>query len=371
MINQWANVVRWEMRPRVLLRTTEFLWQEGHTAHADEAEAREEMLTDARRLPRVRRRRPGDAGADRREVGGGALPGRGHDALDRGDDAGRQGAAGRHLALPGAELRRGGGDRVLRPRGRPPARPHHLLGRLDPPARGADHVPLRRRRAAPAAGGGALAGRDRADPARRGAPTRWRRRREALAAELREQSFGGAPVRATVDSRDRGPADRRWEWVKKGVPLVVELGPRDLDERRASRCAAATTLERKPRDASPATSSSPASRRPSTEIQRGYFEAAAERLESRTARDIADLGDFRRVVRSRRRGLDAGRLRPGSLERSARVARGARGAEGLGPLPAARPAARPTAPAASSPASRRRSKRSSARPTERRVGHDG
>ena len=45
MINQWANVVRWELRPRVLLRTTEFLWQEGHTAHADEAEAREEMLT--------------------------------------------------------------------------------------------------------------------------------------------------------------------------------------------------------------------------------------------------------------------------------------------------------------------------------------
>src|SRR5918997_2898233 len=47
LINQWANVVRWELRPRVLLRTTEFLWQEGHTAHADEAEAREktsEML---------------------------------------------------------------------------------------------------------------------------------------------------------------------------------------------------------------------------------------------------------------------------------------------------------------------------------------
>ena len=34
LLNQWANVVRWEMRPRVFLRTTEFLWQEGHTAHA-------------------------------------------------------------------------------------------------------------------------------------------------------------------------------------------------------------------------------------------------------------------------------------------------------------------------------------------------
>jgi prolyl-tRNA synthetase len=42
LINQWANVVRWEMRTRLFLRTAEFLWQEGHTAHATEAEAREE-----------------------------------------------------------------------------------------------------------------------------------------------------------------------------------------------------------------------------------------------------------------------------------------------------------------------------------------
>jgi prolyl-tRNA synthetase len=40
LLNQWANVVRWELRPRVLLRTTEFLWQEGHTAHATEEDAR-------------------------------------------------------------------------------------------------------------------------------------------------------------------------------------------------------------------------------------------------------------------------------------------------------------------------------------------
>lgn len=42
LINQWANVVRWEMRTRMFLRTTEFLWQEGHTAHATEKEAIEE-----------------------------------------------------------------------------------------------------------------------------------------------------------------------------------------------------------------------------------------------------------------------------------------------------------------------------------------
>jgi prolyl-tRNA synthetase len=44
LINQWANIVRWEMRPRLFLRTTEFLWQEGHTAHATEQEAIDETM---------------------------------------------------------------------------------------------------------------------------------------------------------------------------------------------------------------------------------------------------------------------------------------------------------------------------------------
>jgi len=44
LINQWANVLRWEKRTTLFLRTTEFLWQEGHTAHATEAEAEEETL---------------------------------------------------------------------------------------------------------------------------------------------------------------------------------------------------------------------------------------------------------------------------------------------------------------------------------------
>ena len=43
-VNQWANVVRWEMRTRLFLRTSEFLWQEGHTAHATKEEAMEETL---------------------------------------------------------------------------------------------------------------------------------------------------------------------------------------------------------------------------------------------------------------------------------------------------------------------------------------
>ena len=51
LINQWANVVRWEMRTRLFLRTTEFLWQEGHTAHATEEEALEETLPYADNCP--------------------------------------------------------------------------------------------------------------------------------------------------------------------------------------------------------------------------------------------------------------------------------------------------------------------------------
>lgn len=44
LINQWANVVRWEMRTRLFLRTAEFLWQEGHTAHANAQEAEQEAI---------------------------------------------------------------------------------------------------------------------------------------------------------------------------------------------------------------------------------------------------------------------------------------------------------------------------------------
>src|SRR2546427_1935556 len=62
LINQWCNVVRWELRPRLFLRTTEFLWQEGHTCHASEDDARtyalriladtyEQTMTDVMAMP--------------------------------------------------------------------------------------------------------------------------------------------------------------------------------------------------------------------------------------------------------------------------------------------------------------------------------
>ena len=61
LINQWANVVRWEKVTRPFLRTTEFLWQEGHTAHETEEEAEEETLQMLDVYAEVCRDRAGDA----------------------------------------------------------------------------------------------------------------------------------------------------------------------------------------------------------------------------------------------------------------------------------------------------------------------
>ena len=62
LINQWANVMRWEKRTRPFLRTLEFLWQEGHTAHATGARGGGRGRAHARRLPRRRRERRRGAG---------------------------------------------------------------------------------------------------------------------------------------------------------------------------------------------------------------------------------------------------------------------------------------------------------------------
>ena len=121
LINQWANVVRWEMRTRLFLRTAEFLWQEGHTAHADRDDAMAETLKMLEVYREFAERRARDAGDRRREAGERALPRRRQYLFDRGDDAGRQGAAGRHLALSRHALRRSPEHPVPEPRG--PARP--------------------------------------------------------------------------------------------------------------------------------------------------------------------------------------------------------------------------------------------------------
>ena len=108
LFNQWANVVRWELRPRLFLRTSEFLWQEGHTAHATEDDARAyaarilhdvyaDFMIDVLAMPVVTGRKTATRALRRR-----------HQHLDlRGDDGRRQGAADGHQPRARPELRQG------------------------------------------------------------------------------------------------------------------------------------------------------------------------------------------------------------------------------------------------------------------------
>ena len=107
LFNQWANVIRWELRTRMFLRTTEFLWQEGHTAHAIHEEAVEEVLRmldvyaevaeDVMAMPVIKGRQNA-----RREIRGRAAQ-----LFHRSHDAERPGAAGGHQSRPRTEFRQG------------------------------------------------------------------------------------------------------------------------------------------------------------------------------------------------------------------------------------------------------------------------
>ena len=108
LINQWNNVVRWELRTKLFLRTLEFFWQEGHTAHATARGSRSRNAADAGYLRRFCRQRSGDPGHPRPQVASRRrFAGRGSNLLHRSDDGRRQGAAVRHVAQPGAKLRQG------------------------------------------------------------------------------------------------------------------------------------------------------------------------------------------------------------------------------------------------------------------------
>jgi prolyl-tRNA synthetase len=113
----------------------------------------------------------------------------------------------------------------------------------------------------------------------------------ALAAELGEQGWMDVPIRAAVDSRDRKPADKRWEWIRKGVPVVIEIGERDIDN-------GVVTMTRRDdeslsRDAVPRDGAAEAVVGILGDIQLGLFEEASKRLRERTRDDITTLEEFR------------------------------------------------------------------------------
>jgi prolyl-tRNA synthetase len=227
LINQWANVVRWEMRTRIFLRTTEFLWQEGHTAHAtaDEAKERTVMMLNvyARMaetflaMPVIKgsksaaERFPGAVDTqcieammqDRKALQAGTSHFLGQNfaqssnirfqSADEVEDFAWTTSWGASTRLIGGVIMsHGDDDGLIVP---PRVAPTHVV--ILPIA----HKPDDRQKIMDYC--------------------------EQLAQALRAQHYHLRPLEVEIDDRDIGGA-RGWEWIKKGVPLRLEIGPRDM-----------------------------------------------------------------------------------------------------------------------------------------------
>ena len=230
LINQWANVVRWEMRTRMFLRTTEFLWQEGHTAHATREEAVEETM------------RMLDVYADFVE-GWMAMP------VIKGEKT-----AGERF--PGAE-QTFCIEAMMQDRKALQAGTSHFLGQNF--AKASDIGFLDRSGTRQLAWttswgmstrliGGLIM--THADDDGLVLPPKvasvqvviipiFRTEEEkpkvldycnSVAKELRAQQFADRPVGVLVDERDERGGEKVWHWIKKGVPIRLEVGPRDMEK---------------------------------------------------------------------------------------------------------------------------------------------
>ena len=289
LINQWANVVRWELRPRVLLRTTEFLWQEGHTAHATEEEAREEtsemlevyrsFAEDIIALPVI----PGEKPEYERFPG--AVSSLAIEAMMQ-DGKALQAGTSHYLGTNFSEAMgieftdESGESRFAHTTSW--GTTTRLLGALVM-AHGDDNGVRVPPRVAPQQVQIIPITRDDPEPVEQAAAE--------LADELGHLEAFGMPVRAHVDDRDRKPADKRWEWIRKGAPLVIELGERDLESGVVTvtrRGDSELGREQVPRG------EVAGSLVEMLEVMQGqYFDEAKARLEARTSTDIDDVDAFR------------------------------------------------------------------------------
>jgi prolyl-tRNA synthetase len=228
LINQWANVVRWELRTRLFLRTTEFLWQEGHTAHATDTEAREEtlkMLGVYAHFAEQYLAMPvicGPKTASERFPG--AVDTYAIEAMMQDKKALQAGTS--HFL--GQNFARASGIRFLDAEGQQKFAwtsswgvSTRLIGGLImthadddglvlPPRLAPSHCVFW--------------------PVFRGDDTRTSilETISRLATELRAVRFDDRPLEIETDLRDIGGGDKQWEWIKKGIPLRIEVGPRDV-----------------------------------------------------------------------------------------------------------------------------------------------
>jgi prolyl-tRNA synthetase len=226
-LNQWANVMRWEMRTRLFLRTSEFLWQEGHTAHADEADAMEETMLalelyrslaeDFLAIPVIRGEKPEN------ERFPGAVRTYSIEAMMQ-DGKALQAGTSHYLGTNFAEAQnirfqdKDGGISLA----------HTTSWGMTTRMIGAAvmvHGDDDGMRTPPAAAPRQIV----IVPMLRGKPedAELKTYCETLAKELSAGQVFGNPIRALVDMKDARPADKRWDWVRRGAPLICEIGPRD------------------------------------------------------------------------------------------------------------------------------------------------
>lgn len=229
LLNQWANVVRWEMRPRLFLRTAEFLWQEGHTAHETSGEAMEEtrrMLQVYEDFAREFLALPVIAGE---KSEGERFPGAVNTLCVEAMAQDRRAIQAGTSHFLGQNFAKASGIRFLSREGEQEFAwttswgvSTRLVGTMIMAHSDDDGLVLPPR-IAPAQVV-VLPVTPKPDTA-----AAVREAAEKLTARLAEQTAFGAPVRVELDRRDISGGPRNWEWVKKGVPLRVEIGPRDLE----------------------------------------------------------------------------------------------------------------------------------------------
>jgi prolyl-tRNA synthetase len=230
LINQWANVVRWEMRPRLFLRTTEFLWQEGHTVHETEAEARAEtrlILDLYERFVRDHLAIPVFTGAkSESEKFPGAVETLTLEAMVQDRKAIQAGTS--HFL--GQNFARASGIQFQNREGKQEfgwttswGMTTRLVGTLVM-MHGDDDGLVLPPRIAPT--------QIVVLPITPKEDTRVRilETCDALALQLRGKQFEDSRIEVEVDQRDFGGGVKNWEWIKKGVPIRVEIGPRDLEK---------------------------------------------------------------------------------------------------------------------------------------------